>query len=146
MIVGTDCIGVRVGAMVLNKDGKVFLAQRGPKATNEKGYWEFPGGQVEFGEKLVDALKREYVEEYNLEIKVIELLSINDHILKNEKQHWVSPTFIARYVSGDPSIREPGKCISIGWFYLSNLPKPLSFVTARNWLDYRSKHGFQGIW
>ena len=44
MIVGIDCIGVGVGAMVFNNEGKVFLAQRGSKATNERGYWEFPGG------------------------------------------------------------------------------------------------------
>ena len=145
MIVGIDCIGVGVGAMVFNKEGNVFLAQRGPKATNEAGFWEFPGGQVEFGEKLVDALKREFLEEYNLEIEIVELLSVTDHILKFERQHWVSPTFIARHIKGNPEIREPGKCVSIGWFTLSELPEPLSVITRGNWSDYFSKYGVQGM-
>jgi ADP-ribose pyrophosphatase YjhB (NUDIX family) len=53
---GVDFIGVGVGAIILNDEGKVFLAKRGHKAKNERGTWEFPGGGVEFGEKLVDAI------------------------------------------------------------------------------------------
>lgn len=52
---GKDYIGVGVGGMVFNAAGEVFLSQRGPKATNERGAWEFPGGRVEFGETLSDA-------------------------------------------------------------------------------------------
>ena len=47
---GIDYIGVGVGAILVNKEGYVFLAQRGPKAKNEQGLWEFPGGSGEFGE------------------------------------------------------------------------------------------------
>ncbi len=53
---GIDYIGVGVGAIIRNEQGEVFLARRGPLAKNERGLWEFPGGAVEFGEKLADAL------------------------------------------------------------------------------------------
>jgi len=129
MIPGRDYIGVGVGAMVFDREGRVFLAKRGPRASNERGYWEFPGGKVSFGEKLIDAVRREFLEEYEMEIEVVELLSVDDHILVEEKQHWISPTYLARHVRGVPRIVEPEKCSAIGWFSLSALPEPLSLIT-----------------
>ncbi len=138
MHIGQDYIGVGVGAMVFNDKKQVFLAQRGPQARNEKGCWEFPGGRVEFGEKLVDALCREFLEEYGLQIEVLDLLCVTDHIISAENQHWVSPTFLARYVAGVPQMLEPEKCTAIGWFSLTDLPAPLSLVTIDNLNAYRA--------
>ena len=103
-IAGTDYVGVGVGAIVVDEGGKVFLSQRGPQATNERGSWEFPGGKVDFGDTLRGALKREFLEEYGMTIDIVELLSIDDHILPDEGQHWVSPTFIARSIGAAPRI------------------------------------------
>ena len=88
---GIDYIGVGVGAIIVNKEGQIFLARRGPKAKNERGLWEFPGGSVEFGETLSQALQREIQEEYGVEISVGELVDVVDHILPQEHQHWISP-------------------------------------------------------
>ena len=49
---GVDYIGVGVGAIIVDEQGRLFLARRGPKANNERGLWEFPGGSVELGERL----------------------------------------------------------------------------------------------
>ncbi|MGB3219749.1 MAG: NUDIX domain-containing protein, partial [Anaerolineae bacterium] len=87
---GVDYIGVGVGAVILNEDGRLFLALRGPAAKNERGLWEFPGGSVEFGERLADALRREILEEYGVQIEVGDLLDVVDHLLPAEGQHWVS--------------------------------------------------------
>ena len=132
---GTDYIGVGVGAVILNNEGKLFLSQRGPLSKNERGLWEFPGGSVEFGETLADALKREMLEEYGIQIEVGELLDVVDHILLDEKQHWVSPTYICRIVQGTPAILEPGKCSQIGWFRLDEVPPNLSQISHIN-LDH----------
>jgi mutator protein MutT len=140
MIAGRDYIGVGVGAMVFNEQGQVFLSQRGPQAKNERGCWEFPGGSVEYGEMLAAAIIREFREEYDMEIEVVELLHVADHILLAERQHWVSPTFIARHTGGMPRIVEPGKCTAIGWFDLSALPQPLSAVTVEDMGCYRVKY------
>jgi len=141
MIPGRDYIGVGVGAMVFDREGRVFLARRGPRASNERGYWEFPGGKVGFGEKLIDAVRREFLEEYEMEIEVVELLSVDDHILSEERQHWLSPTYLARHVGGVPRIVEPEKCSAIGWFPLSALPEPLSLITQLDLKHYHSRHG-----
>lgn len=126
---GVDYIGVGVGAVIVDAAGHLFLAKRGPKAKNERGLWEFPGGAVEFGETLAEALKREMREEYGFEIAVGELLDVVDHILPEEGQHWVSPSFICSVVSGEPVILEPEKCSEIGWFAPADLPKDLSQVS-----------------
>jgi mutator protein MutT len=129
---GVDYIGVGVGAIIVDRDGRVFLAKRGAKAQNERGLWEFPGGAVEFGETLRDALKREIREEYAVTIEVGDLLTVTDHILPDEKQHWVSPSFICSIVEGTPTIVEPEKCDDIGWFALDDIPESLTQVTRHD--------------
>ena len=136
---GVDYIGVGVGAVIFNELGQLFLSQRGPLSRNEVGLWEFPGGSVEFGEKLADALKREILEEFGVQVEVGPLLDICDHILPEEGQHWVSPTFICRIISGTPTILESGKSSQIGWFDLNQLPNDLTVISRENLTHYVEK-------
>lgn len=130
---GIDYIGVGVGAVIRNSDGKFFLALRGKDARNEAGRWEFPGGSVEFGEGLEHALIREVREEYGFEIEVLELLDVVNHIIPHEGQHWVSPTFLCRFTSGIPRILELHKCDEIGWFRLEDIPvQRLTIASAKS--------------
>jgi mutator protein MutT len=138
---GIDYIGVGVGAIIVAPDGRLFLAQRGPLAKNERGLWEFPGGSVEFNETLAAALRREIREEYGLEIAFGELLDVVDHILPDEGQHWVSPTYLCTILSGEPAILEPGKCAAIGWFDPHALPENLTQITRLNWQHYLRRFG-----
>ena len=57
-----------VVAAIIEKDDKIFAAQRG--YGDYKDWWEFPGGKVEAGETHEEALKREIKEELNADIKV----------------------------------------------------------------------------
>jgi len=136
---GIDYIGVGVGALIVDDQGRLFLSRRGIKTKNERGLWEFPGGSVEFGEKLAEALRREMREEYGFEIQVGELLDVVDHILPEEGQHWVSPTFICTITSGEPRILEPTKCAEIGWFAPNQMPEELTVITRINWEHYRRR-------
>jgi len=136
---GVDYIGVGVGAVLVDSAGRIFLSKRGPAARNERGLWEFPGGSVEYGEKLADALKREMLEEFGVQIEVAELLDVVDHILPAEGQHWVSPTFICKIVEGKPQVMEPEKCSSIGWFSTNEIPSNLSEITRENLRHYLQK-------
>jgi len=128
-----------VGAIIVDDAGQLFLARRGPEAKNERGLWEFPGGSVEFGERLADALKREMREEYGIEIEAGELLDVVDHILPDEGQHWISPTFICTITSGEPTIREAAKCTEIGWFAPDEAPSNLTQITRINLEHYRQR-------
>jgi 8-oxo-dGTP diphosphatase len=133
---GIDYIGVGIGAVIVNERGEIFLARRGPLAKNERGLWEFPGGSVEYGERLADALRREIGEEYGLDISVGDLLDVVDHILPEEGQHWVSPTYLCRPLSGEARILEPGKCTEIGWFSPHETPHDLTMISRINLAHY----------
>lgn len=59
-------IDVAVG-ILMKANGDVLFGQR-PEGKPYAGYWEFPGGKVEAGEAILDALKREFVEELGVQI------------------------------------------------------------------------------
>ena len=113
----------------MNPHGHVLLMKRGPKAGNEVGAWMIPGGTVEFGETLRDAIMREVKEETGVEIEIDGHLPAYDHILKAEKQHWVTNVFPAHIKRGIPEIKEKDKCDEMNWFALDKLPTPLAEAT-----------------
>jgi mutator protein MutT len=60
-----------VAAVIINDDGEILITQR-PEDVHLGGYWEFPGGKVEMGEREEDALRRELLEETALEICAVD--------------------------------------------------------------------------
>ncbi len=135
---GIDYIGVAVGIFIMNDEGKVFLTKRSKMATNERGTWEIPGGKVNFGETLQDAAKREAKEEYDIDIQIIKQYPAQNHLIPEEKQHWVPTSFLCKIVNDKaPRIMEPDKCDGIGWFSLDTLPSPLSKITKIDIAQYQ---------
>lgn len=67
-------------AMQYTEDGSYLLARRGPKESGA-GFWEFPGGKIEYGETQQQALIREILEELNVVIQPgdLEFLGQNLH-------------------------------------------------------------------
>lgn len=65
-------IHVAVG-VVINADGKILLSKRADHL-HQGGLWEFPGGKVEAGESVFEALVREFQEEVNITIETAEPL------------------------------------------------------------------------
>lgn len=74
MIEGIDKFNVRVYGILVHED-KIMYSEE-----EILGDWvtKFPGGGVELGEGLHEALKREFIEELNIEIEVGELFFVND--------------------------------------------------------------------
>lgn len=68
---------VAVGVM-LRGDGSFLLAQR-PAGKPYEGYWEFPGGKLESGESVADALARELHEELGVTIADCEHWRVLEH-------------------------------------------------------------------
>lgn len=138
---GKDFIGVGVGAVIINKEGKFFLAKRGPLAQNEPGTWEFPGGAMEFGETMEETVKREVKEEFGISIKPLKVMLPINHLIPKEKQHWVALGYFSKLVSGKPKILEPKKCTQIGWFSLEEISKlKLSIASKQSVLEIREKY------
>ena len=92
---------VGVGAIILDAN-RVVLVRRGhPPAL---GQWSLPGGIVELGETMGEAIVREVEEEVGLKIEVIQLISVLDWILLDAagavEFHYVLMDFLCRSVEG----------------------------------------------
>lgn len=59
-------IRIRIAAIILNNKNEILLVNH---KKNNKSYWLFPGGGIEYGETFEQALKRELKEELNLKMK-----------------------------------------------------------------------------
>ncbi|MDO8915252.1 MAG: NUDIX hydrolase [Coriobacteriia bacterium] len=89
-------IRLRVAALVV-LDSRVVLVRH---RHGERTYHLLPGGGVEVGEPLGDALVREVLEETGLEVRVVRPLFINDSIDPGGSRHMVNLTFLAQIVGG----------------------------------------------
>ena len=127
---GKDYIGVGCGAVILNEKNQVLLMKRGSDCRNCVGYWAIPGGCIDRFETAENAVKREIKEEIGVDIEILQLLSVaNDFIkddIKDENEHWITPQFLCRIISGIPAICEPKKCDELRWFDMSTLPEKLT--------------------
>lgn len=120
---------VGVGALIQNDRGEVLLTLR--KRAPEAGCWSITGGKVEFMETLHETAIREAREESGLDVEIVRLLCVTDHLVKAEQQHWVSPAYLARIVGGTLGNPEPEKTGEVTFFPLNRLPDNLT-MTARN--------------
>jgi len=134
MEIGKDYIGVGCGAFILNDKNELLLQKRAVPA--EKDHWCIPGGRLEMFETFEEAVKRETKEETDVEIEVVKLMGICDHIIKSEDAHWVSACYLCKIINGEPKIMEPDKASDMKWFSLDNLPEKLTITTKKALGDY----------
>lgn len=125
---------VGVGVLI-EKGGKILMGKRVGSLGEDT--WCLPGGHVEFGERLVDAAKREAKEETGLDVSRMELISISDDIMYDK--HYVTVVFKAFSVSEGPIIMEKEKFEDMRWFDINNLPKPMFVATENALKNYFSK-------
>ena len=135
MKIGKDYIGVGVGAFIINDKNELLLQKRAVPA--EKDHWCIPGGRLEMFETLEHAVIRETKEETDLDIKVIKLMGICDHIIKEENAHWVATSYLCKIEEGTPKIMEPEKASDMKWFNLDELPEKLTITTKKALEDYK---------
>ena len=67
-------VDVAVGILV-RPDGSFLLTSR-PAGKAYEGYWEFPGGKLEAGENVEDALRRELLEELGIAVEAAQLWQV----------------------------------------------------------------------
>jgi len=92
-----------VGAVIWNDKREIVLIRRGKPP--RIGQWSIPGGHVEFGEGLRQAIEREAREETGLRIEIAGLIDVVDSITRDANgailRHYVLVDFTARPVSGE---------------------------------------------
>ncbi len=93
---------VGVGAIMLDGD-RILMAQRGKQPL--KGWWSLPGGALETGELLADAIRREVREETGLQIEPLGVLEIFERIMRDPEgvpeYHYVLIDYICRITGGE---------------------------------------------
>lgn len=90
------------------RDGKVLLVRRARKPALD--IWTLPGGGVEAGETLHEALLREVMEETSLTIEIVALAGHREMIARDAdgrvSRHFVILPFAARWTGGEPVLNE----------------------------------------
>ena len=125
---------IGVGAIVLNNKNKIFVGKRADNPVNK---WQMPQGGVNKGENLINAMKRELMEETSIQnIKVLKKIDrwfkyelpkdllgiIWKGKFRGQKQKW----FIVRFIGNESEINLKTKhpeFIEWKWVEMDDLPK-----------------------
>ena len=108
-------LGVR--AVVLDRDNKVFLVKHSYVAG-----WHLPGGGVEIGESLADALRRELMEEGRIEClgePALHGLFFNSHVSRRDHV----AVYVVRQFSQDRLPAPNHEIVACGFFEVGRLPE-----------------------
>jgi 8-oxo-dGTP diphosphatase len=92
---------VGVGAVVVEQ-GRVLLVRRGREPL--KGHWTLPGGALEVGEPLSEAVAREVMEETGLIVEPVQLVELVDRIHREGdrvRYHYVIADYLCRVTGGE---------------------------------------------
>ncbi|QOF77423.1 NUDIX domain-containing protein [Variovorax sp. 38R] len=84
---------VAVGVLIRLADDALLLTTR-PEGKAYAGYWEFPGGKIEAGETVEEALRRELQEELGITIGGAEVWKVTEHDYPHAlvRLHWCKVT------------------------------------------------------
>ncbi len=117
---------------IIEIDGGIVLIQR----KNPPPGWAIPGGFVDYGETLEDAVCREMKEETCLDINLVRQFHTYSDPKRDPRHHTVTTIFIAT-ASGTPEAADDAK--DIGIFTRDNLPEDMAFDHRQILEDYFNK-------
>ncbi|WP_423792562.1 NUDIX domain-containing protein [Methanocaldococcus indicus] len=123
------------GILEMNK--KILLIKR--KNNPYKDFYALPGGFVECGETLEEAIIREIKEETNLDVEVESLFNVYSSPNRDPRGHIVTVVYILKCIGGELKAKTDAK--DVKFFDINNLPK-LAFDHEKIINDYiRWKYG-----
>jgi ADP-ribose pyrophosphatase YjhB (NUDIX family) len=116
---------VGVGAVIVDDhshDHRVLLIRRGQAPL--LGEWSLPGGLLECGESLREAVLRETREETGLVVETGEMLGVYERVIRDDegraRYHYVLIDFLCRPVGGD--LKAGSDAADVRWFTREELP------------------------
>jgi len=112
---------VGVGAIIFRR-GRILMAQRGKQPL--EGWWSLPGGALELGESLEDAVCREVLEETGLVVKPVKLFEVFERIIRDTagapEYHYVLIDYVCRVTGGE--LRAGDDVSHVEWVRRGDLP------------------------
>jgi 8-oxo-dGTP diphosphatase len=114
---------VAVGVLIRPVDGALLLSTR-PEGKAYAGFWEFPGGKIEAGERPEESLVRELREELGIDVRAaaLEPLTFASHAYPDF--HLLMPLFLCRQWAGEPKALEHAGLRWVDAEALGRLPMP----------------------
>jgi len=122
-LVGVGAVIVDVHQDDHHHDGhRVLLIRRGTPPL--QGEWSLPGGLLECGETLRDAVVREAREETGLVVEPGEMLGLYERVIRDDERrvryHYVLIDYLCRRVGGD--LKAGSDAAEVRWFTHDELP------------------------
>jgi 8-oxo-dGTP diphosphatase len=114
---------IRVAAVIV-RDGELLLIRH---QKDNQTYWLLPGGGVDFGERLDEALVREVNEETGLEIRVGRVLFLSDSIAGDKHRHMVQVAFAAEVAGGRLALGSDPRLAECRYVTFDALPEVLLY-------------------
>lgn len=133
---GKDYIWVGCWAIILNDKNEILLLKRAMTARNEPGMWSRPGGEVDFGESIKNAVEREILEELWIKVEATRQLDVTETIAEDGSTHRISFGYLAKHISGEPTNIEPDKHDDIRRFSLDDLPTNIAHYSKESIENY----------
>lgn len=112
-------VRVRVAAIILQDDALLMVKHQ----KEDQSYWMLPGGGVNNGETLHEALVREIMEETCLDIEAGDLVLVNDSIAPDHTRHVVNLHFLAKILSGWPAPGSDARICEVAYIPVDMLPE-----------------------
>ena len=109
---------IRVAAIIVDEDHILMVRHQ----KGESSYWMLPGGGVDYGETLPEALARELREELCVEIEVGDLRFVNDSVAPDGSRHIVNMHFDAEILDEIPRLGEDERIVEVAYHPISALP------------------------
>ena len=120
--------------VILQRDSKVLMIRR--KKDPFEGQLALPGGFVNEGETVEDAMRREAMEETSLEVEPIEILGVYSDPKRDPRKHIMTVVFVGIIVGG--SGKAGDDAASIEWVQLADVEKlQVAFDHATILRDYK---------
>lgn len=129
-------------AAVIFRGNEVLLTRR--KNPPGEGLWGLPGGVVELGETVREAIVREVREECGIEVEPIKLLEVYDSIVRDDEGrvrfHYILSEFLCKVVGG--SLKPSSDALEAKWVPLDKLEElPISRGTLGFIMKTAAKEG-----